>query len=128
LTWRKRELENYLCQRDTLLAWAAARGRELYGPLFAATWKSEMEAAISEITAALTTLKEGDPWGSEIKASDQFLTPLFSRFFERLNLPNLMRKTDYHTLARFVARDQIDAEVTEKLDAIVNVAGRARPR
>jgi ABC-type nitrate/sulfonate/bicarbonate transport system ATPase subunit len=126
--WRKRELENYLCQRDTLLAWAAARGRELYGPLFAATWRSEMEAAISEIMVALTTLKESDPWGSEIKASDQFLTPLFRRFFERLNLPNLMRKTDYHTLARFVPRDQLDAEVTEKLDALVNVAGRAKPR
>jgi hypothetical protein len=39
-----------------------------------------------------------------------------------------MRKTDYHTLARFVPRDQLDAEVTEKLDALVNVAGRAKPR
>lgn len=127
LTWRKRELENYLCQQQTLVAWAEARGKELYGPLFANTWQAEMTAAFDEMTSALKSLKQGDPWGADVKASDQFLDPLFEGFFERLHLPNLMRKTDYHTLARFVPPTLLDAEVTEKLDAILDVANRAQP-
>jgi hypothetical protein len=33
--------------------------------------------------------------GPDIKASDDFLDPLFRKFYEKLGLLNLMRKTDY---------------------------------
>lgn len=62
------------------------------------------------------------------KASDEFLDPVFRNFFEQLGLPNLMKKTDYHTLVPLVPRELIDPEVIEKLDAIVAVAERATPR
>ena len=126
-TWRKRELENYLCQRETLLAWAEARGKELQGPLFAAAWKTEMNAALDATAAAVEALDRGDPWGPDIKASDDFLGPLFVAFFKRLGLPNLMRKTDYHTLTEFVPQELIDGEIIEKLDAIFEVTEQARP-
>src|SRR4030095_11045142 len=38
--WRRREIENYICQRSTLLAFAEAEGREQQGDLFAANWRS----------------------------------------------------------------------------------------
>jgi len=38
-----------------------------------------------------------------------------------------MRKTDYHTLARFVPEERIDPEVRKVLDRIVAVCERARP-
>ena len=67
-----------------------------------------------------------DPWWSDTKASDDFLDRLFETYFHRLGLPNLMRTTDYHALARLVPAELIDPEVREKLDRIVGVASRAR--
>jgi hypothetical protein len=86
-----------------------------------------MEAAIRRVEAAMTTLGKGSPWSPDTKVSDDFLDPLFELFFKSLNLPNLMRKTDYHTLARCVPQGQIDPEVVEVLDEIVGVFNRARP-
>lgn len=127
ISWQRREIENYLCQRETLLAWAQAMGGQQHGELFGTMWRQTMEDAITEITQALAALGKGDPWGADIKASDEFLEPLFRKFFEKLALPNLMAKTDYHTLVPFVPVGQIDPEVREKLDRIVEVASAARP-
>lgn len=126
--WRRRELENYLCVRETLLAYAQKKGEEQQGELFAAAWRDTMDAVVREIEQALETLGSSSPWGPDIKASDEFLDPVFKRFYQKLGLPNLMRKTDYHALAPFVPADALDAEVREKLDAILNVARQARPR
>ncbi|MDZ4756370.1 MAG: AAA family ATPase [Phycisphaerae bacterium] len=128
LTWRRREIECYICQRSTLLAWAEAAGRAQSGDLFAATWREQMVLAIAEIQTALAALGKPDPWGPDLKASEEFLHPLFRRFYERVELPNLMRKTDYHTLAPFVSAEEVDPDVRVKLDAIADVASRARPR
>ncbi|MFH1609061.1 MAG: AAA family ATPase [Candidatus Bipolaricaulota bacterium] len=127
-TWRRREIENYLCQCDTLLAWAEVQGRAQGGELFAASWRSCMEEAIEEITAALQALGKPDPWSPDLKASDEFLDPLFRKFYEELGLPSLMSKTDYHILARHVPPEELDLEVREKLDRIVEVAKQAKPR
>ena len=87
-----------------------------------------MDASIQEIESALTALGRPSPWGPDLKVSDDFLDPLFKKFFERLKLPNLMRKTDYHVLASHVPEAAIDAETSEKLDAIAAVASRAEQR
>jgi hypothetical protein len=51
------------------------------------------------------------------------------KYPEKLGLPvTLLRKTDYYVLVKFTPRDKIPAEVTEKLDAISEVAREARPR
>ena len=126
--WGRRELENYLCQKETLLAFAEAQGREQLGDLFSARWRQTMDEVIAEITKALEALGKPSPWGADIKASDDFLDPLFKRFYERLDIPNLIRKTDYHTLAPFVPRSSLDPEVGEKLDRIADAAAKARPR
>lgn len=125
--WRRREIENYLCQRETLLAWAESQGRDQQGELFAPRWRTEMAAAIEEIGTALSALGKPDPWSPELKASEEFLDPLFRKFYARLKLPNLMPKTDYHTLAPSVPAQLVDAEISEKLDAIAAAWQRARP-
>jgi hypothetical protein len=128
LMWRQRELENYLCARETLLAFAEAQGREQEGEIFGRTWRDRMDSTIEEIEAALAALGKPSPWGADIKASDDFLDPLFRKFYEQLGLPNLMRKTDYHTLAPLVPAALLDEEVREKLDSIARTAKQARPR
>lgn len=124
--WTRRELENYLCQRETLLRFAEDQGRR-EGPLFAELWCNAMEKAIKQVEGALRTLGK-DPWSADIKASDEFLGPLFEQFYKSLKFPNLMSKTDYHALAAFVPADAIDPEIKQVLDAIVEVAQKAKLR
>jgi energy-coupling factor transporter ATP-binding protein EcfA2 len=125
LMWRKRELENYLCQHETLLDYAEKEGRgqqggnRQQGDLFSILWRDAMDKSIAELEAALVTLGEPSPWGPDIKASDTVLDRVFKLFYKRLGLPNLMRKTDYHRLAYFASRKMLDdPEIREKLDAI----------
>ncbi|HRI56981.1 MAG TPA: AAA family ATPase [Anaerolineae bacterium] len=129
LMWQRREIENYLCQREVLLAYAR---HDLPDDLFGLTERERreraMDEAIAEVTQALETLGRPSPWSPDIKASDDFLDPVFDRYFRKLGLPNLMRKTDYHVLASLTPRAQIDVEVIEKLDAIVQASEQARPR
>jgi ABC-type lipoprotein export system ATPase subunit len=125
--WRRREIESYLCFPQTLLQWARQAASRHLGPLFGSAWESRMESSIRQIEGAMQTLGKGSPWSPDTKVSDDFLDPLFENFFRSLDLPNLMRKTDYHTLAPFVPRELIDAEVGEVLDHIVAACERAKP-
>jgi len=128
MMWRKREIENYLCTESVLLAYA--RGDDA-GDLFSKAEADNrigvMKSCIAELSDALQKLKGTTPWSPDIKASDEFLDRLFENYFQKLGLPNQMRKSNYHVLARYVRKEDIDPEVVEKLDAIVEVAKRAKP-
>ena len=126
--WRQREIENYLCQKEVLMAWAEGEGEEqTEGPLFAYQWRSVMEEAIVDMEGSPETSAKGSPWSPDTKVSDDFLDPLFESFFNKLGLENLMRKTNYHTLVQYVLPDQIDPEVSEVLDGILAIANQAKP-
>jgi len=131
--WTKREIENYLCYPEVLEAYAIASGLDsLPGPLFesaqAESRRKAMRKTIAEMTNAMETLGIGSPWDKDTKVSDDFLIPLFRKFFKTLGHYNVMDKKNFHELARFVPKDKIDPEVNEKLDAIVTVAKAAKPR
>ncbi len=133
LTWRKREIENYLCYRETLEGYAQeSAALSPAGPLFSAAEAQHrlnaMRLAITELENALGTLGKGSPWEPETKVSDDFLAPLFQNYFKKLGIPNLMAKRNFHELAFLVPVDKLDPEVREKLDAIVNVADLAQKR
>ena len=126
--WRKREIENYLCMPEVLLSWAESSAEEQgEGPLFATAWVDAMTQSIREVELAMDTLGKGSPWDPNTKVSDDFLDPLFVAFFKHLSLPNLMRKSDYHVLARYLSKERIEPEVTEVLDGMIAVARQAKP-
>lgn len=130
--WRKHEIENYLCQPETLIMYAEVSGREdapgaLFEQEFVQTRRQAMEESIREFTPPAALSDRSDRWWSEVKASDDFLDRVFARFFERLDLPNLMSKTDYHILARHVPEEMMDAEVGNILNGIVDISRRAMP-
>lgn len=128
MMWQKREIENYLCQEDVLIAYARHdQPDDLFGRAEAERREQVMRECIAEVAAALAILGRPSPWSDDIKASDEFLNPVFERFFKKLGLPNLLRKTDYHVLAGLVPKDKLAPEVTAKLDAILAVAKNARP-
>jgi hypothetical protein len=129
LMWNRRELENYLCSEEVLMSYARSQqADDLFGAAEAARREKAMRESIDELTKALRTLGKPNPWSPEIKATDEFLDRLFERYFERLGLPNMLRKTDYHILTKLVSKEMIDPEIKQKLDAIVAVAKLAKPR
>ncbi len=134
LYWRRREIENYLCSWETLAGYARASAEADFHdePLFATTERDRrlaaMREAVEEVRVAMETLGRGSPWSEDSKVSDDFLTPLFRRYFQKIELPNLMNKKDFYELAEYVPERELDPEISEKLDAIAQVAQEARPR
>ena len=100
---------------------------DLFGAAEALRREKAMEETINEIEQALMVLKSPSPWSDDIKASDDFLDPVFQNYFSKLELPNIMRKTDYHILVSLVDVQDIDHEIVEKLDKIYEVAQKANP-
>jgi len=131
-SWSRREIENYLCQPETLLAYAErsiegdAPG-ELFEKPLAEKRRAIMEECIRDYVPPASLRNRDDPWWSDAKASDEFLSRVFVRFYERLGLPNLMLKRDYHELAAHVPPEHIEDEVRQVLDSIVQTARRAKP-
>jgi len=133
LQWKRREIENYLCSRETLLAYAEQTSRaESPGELFslheAGRRTTAMLESIEEISRAMETLGQSGPWDADTKVSDDFLSPLFRSYFKKLGLPNLMDKKQFYELADFVSESQLDPEIAEKLDSIVQAWKQATSR
>jgi len=129
ITWTKREIENYICQRDVLLRWAKSGvlGDGTVPPLIASNWEDTMTQCITEIEEAMEKLRKGSPWEPSTKVTDDFLNPLFEAFFEKVGLPNLLRKTDYHILVSHLTKDDIDPEVSQVLDRILETHEKSKP-
>jgi len=127
LMWQRREIENYFCTEEVLLDFARhdVSDKQI---LLAPAHEKAMQESIEEVTKALKTLDEPEPSSPDIKVTDQFLEPLFKKYFEKLGLPLEFRKPDYHLLTRFVKKNTLDKEIREKLDAILEVAHAAKPR
>lgn len=127
LYWKKREIENYLCSPKTLEGFIEGTlGQEWPEPIFlqAALKRhtAAMAKAISRVKEALETMGKEPAWSDDIKASDEFLAPVFRTYYEILELPNVMEKSNFHKLVGFIPDDELDSEVAEKLNAISDVA------
>ncbi|MBI4754600.1 MAG: AAA family ATPase [Betaproteobacteria bacterium] len=127
--WAQREIENYLVTPASLCAVVQLGLRE--DDLIEQAERSRrleiMNACIDELTKALSITKRPDPWGPNIKVTDEFLDPLFSNYFQKLGTPQQIFKRDYHSLADAIPLAEIPSEVSEVLDAIAEVANRAAP-
>jgi len=127
--WKRKEIENYFCTEQVLLDYARHDiPNDLFGHAEQELRQNAMRDSIREVSAALKTLGKSEPWSADIKASDDFLVPLFHTFSARIKRPLVLRKGEYHKLADFLPREALDAEVTEKLDAILKVSQSAKPR
>ncbi len=129
LMWSRREIENYFCAEEVLLAWLRPHDQpdDLFGDAEARKREDVMREAIAEVTRLLE-IDEESPWSDDVKATDDVLDRVFRVFFKKLELPLTFRKSDYHVLAKLVHKDNLDSEVTDKLDAIVEVADRVQAR
>ena len=127
--WSRREIENYLVTPDSLAAFVVADLRQ--DDLLDLDERERriecLTICIDELVTALKVARRPDPWGPDIKVTDEFLDPLFENYFQRLGTPQQIYKRDYHGLAEVLPLHQIDAEVNRQLDALVAAASLAKP-
>lgn len=119
----KREIENYICNRDVLLAWTKSEALlNGYDGLLVESWQKEMNNAIDEIERSLESLDKPTPWQGDLRVSDEFLKPLFKKFYNSIGLSNMMNKSNYHRLARFMRPEDISEEIVVFLNIIAKTA------
>lgn len=132
IAWKKREIENYICTPEALLAWAGADGvprqeEDLVEQAASPGRREAMAKAIEETSSALQKLGKSSPWDGDLKVSEEFLEPVFAMYHRMLGLPeSIMRKKQFYELADFLPDDQISPEIKEKLDIIWNMHSEAK--
>lgn len=133
LFWKKREIENYLCFPETLENFIEQSLNEEYldAPLLRyESLKKHAEAmsqSISRVAEAIETMGKESAWSDDIKASDDFLAPVFRSYYKMLDLPNIIEKSNFHKLVKYVPESRIDSEINEKLDIISETAKSMEP-
>lgn len=127
--WSQREIENYLVTPASLRAFVIQDLKEddLLDQAEKARRLEVLEACLAELLKALALTSEYDPWGPDIKVTDEFLDRLFKLYYERLGTPQRIFKRDYHGLADAIPLEEIAPEVLTILDALMEVAQRASP-
>ena len=130
LVWERREIENYLCTRRTLEAYAAEssdvdRLGSLFAPPEVERRRAAMNGAIAEVEKALAADGAAVPWSTDLRAGEQVLEPIFAAFFRQLDLPSANR--GFQELVEHVPEDEVAPEIAAKLDAIARVAAAASP-
>jgi hypothetical protein len=127
--WSRKEIENYLVTPASLRNFVqlGLRDDDLIEQAERSNRTEILESCLTEIVNALRITNKLDPWGKDIKVSDDFLDPLFKLYYERLGVPQQTFKRDYHGLADAIPVEEIDQEVVKVLDALVAVVTRAKP-
>lgn len=127
--WHRREIENYLVTPESLRAFVqiGLRSDDLVDEAERKTRLEALDSCITELAHALQVADKPDPWGPDIKVTDDFLNPLFRNFYNRLGTPQATFKRDYHGLADTIPLHQIDPEILSILDAIHEIAQSAKP-
>jgi hypothetical protein len=128
-TWKRREIENYLVTRESLLAYVTSEldTDDLFSTAERARRIKIMNECIAELENALKVTRKSSPWSADIKVTDDFLDPLFVNYYQRLGTPQLTYKRDYHGLAETVPLNQLDAEIDAVLDAVADTVASAVP-
>ncbi|HTQ08735.1 MAG TPA: AAA family ATPase, partial [Fimbriimonadaceae bacterium] len=125
--WSKREIENYFCRPEVLLRWVRHNGgRDLFALAEADDAEPQMNRAVDEVAHALQVLGK-DPWGSEVKASEEVLDAIFRLYYQLVGSPIVFRKAQYFQLVPFLTPEEVDPEVSAVLDRILAVSKLARP-
>lgn len=127
--WSRREIENYIVTPASLRQFVqlGLRTDDLIEEAERRNRLEILETCVEELVNALRLTNKPDPWGPDIKVTDEFLDPLFKLFYERLGTPQRIFKRDYHVLADAIPIEEIAPEVGEVLDAILALAREAKP-
>jgi predicted ATPase len=122
MMWKRNEIENYLPLPQVLERYIKNQislGCENHNW---AVMKEVFEVHVPPIALSDT---QNDFWVTT-KISDKVLDSVFREYFKRLAMPmRLMQKGKYYELARFSKAEELNPEISEKLDAIWEIIQEA---
>jgi hypothetical protein len=122
LQWKRRELENYFASPEILLRWVEF-GKD---KIKLEKNRSVMQETIEDYTLRGYLRDRTDAWWHDEKLTDNWLDKIIPKFFERIGeLQNLTNfgKGNYYKFIHLLRTEEIDPEITEKLDAIYELLG-----
>jgi ABC-type branched-subunit amino acid transport system ATPase component len=109
IMWQRREIENYLPIPSVVERYLEKQGGDL----------SLIRELMSDYMPPIVKKDKKESWWFDTKMSDDFLDKIFRQYFQRLKQPvSLMSKSNYYELALLSEPNELDGEVTEKLDAL----------
>jgi AAA15 family ATPase/GTPase len=117
LQWNKREIENYFSFPEVLEKWAQSHGSS---DLFR-NYLTAMKESIQDNTAPVHLKNRDNPWWNDCKMSDDYLPQVFDAFYQKVGLPNVFNKGRFHELIDYMEKDEIDNEISEKLDELYKI-------
>ena len=77
-----------------------------------------MKQTIEDITPPLYLKDLSQEWWSKTKLTDEWLDIIFAEFYKKMNIKQDFYKRDYYELIKLMKPNDIDSEITEKLDLI----------
>ena len=118
--WKRREIENYLPIPEVIERYVSEPPKDLFS-----LHDTELMADIIKDEIPPAALKDKNhSWWINSKISDDFLDKVFSKYFQTRKMPILFNKSDYYILASFSKADELEPEITEKLDLIYETASQ----
>ncbi|MCU0228479.1 MAG: hypothetical protein MUF01_12645 [Bryobacterales bacterium] len=130
--WERREIENYLCQPETLVAYARRQAEvDCLGPLLSTASAEvaalDMDESIPRFASPAALDNPDDPYWKTIKASSDFLERVFKEYSTKRSSPLQMRKADYPLLVSLIPDHLLSPEIREALDMIHATQQHAKP-
>ena len=120
MMWKRREIENYLPIPEVIERYVSEPSKDLFS-----LHDTELMADIIKDEIPPAALKDKNhSWWINSKISDDFLDKVFSKYFQTRKMPILINKSDYYILASFSKADELEPEITEKLDLIYETASQ----
>lgn len=120
ICWTRRELENYFAQPDILYQFAQLLGAK-YTAIGSGKLVETMEQTVKDSTVPLYLKDLNHDWWRKAKLSDDWLDVIFPEFYKRIGLPRDFYKRDYYQLIMLMKHENIDKEISEKLDTIYKI-------
>lgn len=120
MMWKRREIENYLPIPEVIERYVSEPSKDLFS-----LHDTELMADIIKDEIPPAALKDKNhSWWINSKISDDLLDKVFSKYFQTRKMPILFNKSDYYILASFSKADELEPEITEKLDLIYETASQ----
>ncbi|OIO27552.1 MAG: hypothetical protein AUJ18_10785 [Candidatus Hydrogenedentes bacterium CG1_02_42_14] len=120
MMWKRREIENYLPIPEVIERYVSEPPKDLFS-----LHDTELMADIIKDEIPPAALKDKNhSWWINSKISDDLLDKVFSKYFQTRKMPILFNKSDYYILASFSKADELEPEITEKLDLIYETASQ----
>jgi len=123
ICWQKRELENYFAKPELLIELASIFS---YKKFMHSTEKELiatrklMKDTIEEFTPPLYLKNLNHEWWNKAKITEDWLDIIISEFYKKVGIPQDFYKRDYYQLIKLMKIENIDNEISNKLDIIYN--------